>query len=271
MRALAVLGELFGRQFEIEDRAEKLARLLVCKQKLAAVDDGEAGLRLHARERERRHVARDDDDVDNVGQVGEQAVNDAVDWRLRAEVVVVVEDEDELLLDAVEHFVEEHVDGALRLLGQLLGGLVHVRDGRVAEAGDDLLDAVRDVAEEDERVGVGLVKLVPDEGARARAHEVGDERGLSRPRGRGDERDGVREVLLQPLDEARARQKRRRGARRQKLRAQEEGGQLRHEAGGRLRVVDAPFLSAGHVRHHFGSGASAGRTGHSDDCGATVS
>ena len=32
VRALAVLRELFGRQFEVEDRAEKFARLLVRKQ-----------------------------------------------------------------------------------------------------------------------------------------------------------------------------------------------------------------------------------------------
>src|SRR3712207_8379156 len=44
--------------------------------------------------RSRRHVARDDDDVHHVGQVGEQAVHDAVDGRVGPEGVVVVEDED---------------------------------------------------------------------------------------------------------------------------------------------------------------------------------
>src|SRR2546423_10317288 len=83
--------------------------------------------------------------------------------------------------------------------------------------------AVRDVAEEDERVGVRLVELIPDEGALARADEVGDECGLARTCGRCDERDGVREVLLHALRQTRSRQERRRGARRQKLRAQGAG------------------------------------------------
>ena len=80
MRALAVLGELPRRRLQVEDVAEKLARLLVREEQLVAVYDGQAaGLRPHARERERRHVARDDDDVYEVGQVREQTVNDAVD------------------------------------------------------------------------------------------------------------------------------------------------------------------------------------------------
>ena len=64
----------------------------------------------------------------------------------------------------------------------------------------------------------------------------------------------------QTLDEARARQKRRRGARRQKLGAQEESGELRHGRPGRLRVVDVPFLSVRQVGHRFtAKGARKGR------------
>jgi hypothetical protein len=101
VRALAVLGELFGGHLKVEGFAEQLARLLVRKEKLLTVDDGERGLRPHPRERERRYVARNDDDVHHVGQVREQSIDDAVDGRVRAEVVVVVENEYELLLDAV--------------------------------------------------------------------------------------------------------------------------------------------------------------------------
>ena len=61
-----------------------------------------------------------------VRQVGEQPIHDAVHGRLRAEVVVVVEDEDELLLDRLQHFVQEHIDRALGRLREFLRGLLHV-------------------------------------------------------------------------------------------------------------------------------------------------
>src|ERR1044072_9369270 len=178
--------------------------------------------------------------------------------------MIVVEDEDELLLDAVEHFVEEHVHGALWRLREFFGRLLHVGHRGVAEAGDYLLDAVRDVAEKDERVGVGPIQLIPDERVCASAYEVCDERGLARAGRRGDERDGVREVLLQALRQARAWQQRRRGARRQQLRAQEEGWELRHGRRGRLRVVAAPFMAVRQLGHRFlsfGERPGLGRAG----------
>ena len=58
VRPLAVLGQLLGRQFEVEDLAEQFARLFVGEEQFLPVDDGEAGLRPHPREREGRHVAR---------------------------------------------------------------------------------------------------------------------------------------------------------------------------------------------------------------------
>ena len=166
-------------------------------------------------------------------------------------MVVVVEDEYELLLGAVKHFVQEHVDGAFGSLREFFRRLLHVGDRGVAEAVDDLSYAVRDVAEEDERVCVRPVELIPDEGALARAYEVGDESCFAGACGSRDERDGVREVLLHALCESRSRQERRRGARRQKFRAQEECRQLRSRRGGRLRVVRPGVLGVRHVRHRL--------------------
>ena len=81
---------LFGGEFEVEDLAEKLLRLFVGEEKFGTVDDREFVVGAQARKRERRHVARDDDDVQHVRQVGEQAIHDAVDGRVRAEVMIVV-------------------------------------------------------------------------------------------------------------------------------------------------------------------------------------
>ena len=68
-------------------------------------------------------------------------------------------------VNEVQDFVEENVNGAFGLLGEFGGGLLQVRKRGRAEFGDDAADAVREIAEEDERVGVGAVELIPDEGA----------------------------------------------------------------------------------------------------------
>jgi hypothetical protein len=179
VRALAVLGELLGRQLEIEDLAEQLLRLVVGEEQLLAVDDGQRVVRAQARERERRDVARGDDDVEHVGEVREQAIDRAVDGRVRAEVVVVVQDEDDARIHGVQNLVQEHVGRPLGLRGELGGRLLEVGERGLAEAGDDLPEPVRDVAEEDGRVCVRAIELIPDELARLRADEVGDERGLA--------------------------------------------------------------------------------------------
>jgi hypothetical protein len=64
---------------------------------------------------------------------------------------------------------------------------------------------VREVAEEDERVGVRVVELIPDELPGLLADEIRDQRGFTRAGGGGDERDRVREVGLEALRQTRAR------------------------------------------------------------------
>jgi hypothetical protein len=94
---------------------------------------------------------------------------------------------------------------------------------------------VRQVAQEDEGVGVRVVQLIPDELARVRADEVRDERRLAGAGVGRDERDGVGQIREQSLGQPRAREQRRRGPRRQELRAQKERGLRRLPLGGRRR------------------------------------
>jgi hypothetical protein len=101
-------------------------------------------------------------------------------------VVVVVEDEDHARVNRVEYLVQENVGRALGLRREFGGRLLEVRERGLAEARDDLPQPVRDVAEEDGRVCVRAIQLIPDELARFRPHEVGDEGGLARSGGRGD-------------------------------------------------------------------------------------
>ena len=94
---------------------------------------------------------------------------------------------------------------------------------------------MRQVAEEDEGVRVRVVQLIPDELARVRADEVRDERGLAGAGVGRDERDWVGQIREQALGQSRAREERRRGPRRQELRAQKERGLRRLPLGGRRR------------------------------------
>ena len=63
-----------------------------------------------------------------------------------AEVVVVVEHDDQRLLDLIERFVEQRVHGSFGALPDLCRRLPQIGERRLAEIRDELPDAIRDVA-----------------------------------------------------------------------------------------------------------------------------
>jgi hypothetical protein len=119
-------------------------------------------------------------------------------------VVVVVEHDDKLTADYLENLVQEHVNGARWIAGDLVSRLPQVGKRDVAEAWHGLPDSVREIFEEDKRVGVRVVELIPDELACVCLDEARDECSFTGASGGGDERDRVREVGLEAFDQARA-------------------------------------------------------------------
>jgi hypothetical protein len=83
-------------------------------------------MRSQPSQSQRRHLARDDDDVKYVRQISQQPIEHGMHPSLLAQVVIVVQHQDELLLDSVQHFVQENIHGALRMLRQLAGSFLEV-------------------------------------------------------------------------------------------------------------------------------------------------
>ena len=71
--------------------------------------------------------------MQDIRQVREQAINDRVDSRLRAEMMIIVEDDDELLLNRFENFVEQDINGTFGLVRKFMRRLLQVREHHVAE------------------------------------------------------------------------------------------------------------------------------------------
>src|SRR5205807_10455187 len=124
-------------------------------------------------------------------------------------MMIVIEDYDHLLLDPFENLIQEHICGALWLLRQLLW-LLQVSKNRFAKIRDSLLNAVREITQEHRRIGVSVIKLIPDMGPFLLSQKIRHQRCLSRACIGGDQRYGQREIRLQPFDKAGPRQNLRR-------------------------------------------------------------
>ena len=79
------------------------------------------------------------------------------------------------------------------------------KDG-FSECRIEILDAVRHIPEEDDRIGVSMIELVPNRGPCLAANKVGDQRGLAASGVRRNHCYGRAYVGLELLREPRARQ-----------------------------------------------------------------
>jgi len=114
--------------------------------------------------------------------------------------VIIVEDDDQLLLDAFEDLIQQHVNTALGLLSQFVS-LLQLSEHRVAKSGNLLLDSMCQIAQKNRRICIGVIQLVPNVGLFLFAQKVGNQRSLSRTGISCDQRNRKREVPMQALDE----------------------------------------------------------------------
>src|SRR5258705_5127852 len=96
-----------------------------------------------------------------------------------AKVMIVVEDDNELLFNSFEDFVQQHVNRTLRILGQLRRSFLEVRKHGLAKAGYNLLNSKRQITEEYKWIGIRMVQLIPNVVPLVGAQEVSDKRRLS--------------------------------------------------------------------------------------------
>jgi len=54
--------------------------------------------------------------VNDIGKISDQAINQSMHRSLSAEVVIVVEHDDQLLLNVFQDFIQEHINRPIRLL-----------------------------------------------------------------------------------------------------------------------------------------------------------
>src|ERR1700674_3028993 len=120
--------------------------------------------------------------------------------RLGTQMVIVVEDDNQLLLDAFENLIQQHINSPLWLLSQFVR-LLQISEQRVAKTGYLLLDSVCQISQKHRRIGIGMIQLVPDVRLFLFAQKVGNQRGLSRTGVSCNERYRKGEVRMQTLNE----------------------------------------------------------------------
>ena len=116
--------------------------------------------------------------MNHVGQVGNQTIQDRVYRRVRAEMMIIIEHDQQLLFDALENLVQQHIRGSFRLLRELLR-LLQVREGLLAKLRHPLLNSKREIAEEDRRVSVCVIELIPNVWMLLLTNKVRDQRRLA--------------------------------------------------------------------------------------------
>ena len=120
MCAIVVLCDLFVPELDIKRLLEKCPHLVVRKKQIVSRDNERCRLCPSPHDRERRQIARRDDQVKQVGRILQQPINELMHDRIATDVVIIIEDEDERLLDSIEHLVDQHVRPAFRIPQHLL-------------------------------------------------------------------------------------------------------------------------------------------------------
>src|SRR5713101_7512704 len=79
-------------------------------------------LRTKPRQRQWRNVARDNNQVNDIWKISDQAINQSMHRSLSAEVVIVVEHDDQLLLNVFQDFIQERINRAIRRARDSISG-----------------------------------------------------------------------------------------------------------------------------------------------------
>jgi hypothetical protein len=59
--------------------------------------------------------------MQDVRQIGQEAIKHDMHGRIRAQVMVIVQYEDKLSFNPLQYFIQQHINGALRMSGQFAG------------------------------------------------------------------------------------------------------------------------------------------------------
>src|SRR5215213_3542354 len=200
----SILGYLFVFQLDVERLFEQLFHFVVCEKKIVARYYQRSRLRLSPHRRERRKVAGRYDQMDKVGRILQEPIDQFVNDGIAADMVIVIQNKNEWLLDRLKYFVYQEVGRSFRKAMHLFVSFAQVWKYSFAECRIEILDAVRYITEKDDRIRVSMVELVPNRGSCLAANKVGDQSGLAAAGVRRDHCYGGAEVGLQLFRKPRA-------------------------------------------------------------------
>ncbi len=106
----AILGDLFVFQLDVERLFEQFFHFVVCKKKIVARYHQRRRLRLSPHGRERRRVARRYDHMDKFGRILQEPIDQLVNDGIAADMVIVIQNQNEWLLDRLKYLVNEQID-----------------------------------------------------------------------------------------------------------------------------------------------------------------
>src|SRR5687768_7622888 len=111
-----------------------------------------------------------------------------------AQMMVIVQHQDELLLDSLQDFVQKNIRSAFRVLRDFTGSFLKVGEERFTKAGYSLLDAKSEIPQEHRGVSIGMIQLVPNKLSLVGSEEIGHQGGFSRPGVGGNQSEWIGQV-----------------------------------------------------------------------------
>src|SRR5437867_13113803 len=101
--------QLFRCQRKSEYFAKQFLNFFICEKEIGTVDDSERILRAQSRQRQWRNITRDDNEVDNVREISNQSNKHSMYRRFRAQAMIIIQYEDQLLLNAFQALVYKNI------------------------------------------------------------------------------------------------------------------------------------------------------------------
>src|SRR5688500_1815079 len=95
----AILNYLFNFQFDVERLFEQLFHFVVSEKKIVARYHQRSRLCLSAHGRERRKIASRYDQMDQVGRILQESIDQLVNTGIAPDMVIVIQNKNEWLLD----------------------------------------------------------------------------------------------------------------------------------------------------------------------------
>src|SRR5687767_14838026 len=98
-----------------------------------------------------------------------------MDYRLGADMMIVIEDQCERMFDDPQYLVNKQIAGPLGKTHQVLTRLGEICEKGLTKIGLYILYSMGKIIEENDRVGVRVVELIPNRWAGAVFEEIRDE------------------------------------------------------------------------------------------------